>query len=341
MNNLASISTKENWLNQEMFRFSNRFENTNFDFLASKDLTTNEIFYLERIGDFDNALAKSYLAAILQGNQLWQVEAMCILIAHGRFDQAKQIGMNLFKEKSDVVNKILKIIDYIQNYGMEKSFKFRNIKYTFNVSGQNWEIDDVFIDGRFYELKEIELIRRFIPDNGVFLDIGANVGNHSIFINKNRPDVKIIPIEPEPRAVSLLKSNIRLNKCNNINTNFLGYAMSCRPGFSYLQWRSSITSTHISLRNGELIEEGIKVPCILLQEIICKNAFLKLDIEGMERFILNDAKDILIKNKPTLMIECLNSHKHNKLNEMLDGINFEVRASIDLLDGHNHLIQIL
>ena len=37
----------------------------------------------------------------------------------------------------------------------------------------------------------------------------------------------------------------------------------------------------------------------------------------------------------------LKSHKYNNLNEMLDGINFEVRASIDLPVGQNHLIQVL
>ena len=45
---------------------------------------------------------------------------------------------------------------------------------------------------------------KLVPANGAFLDVGANIGNHSIAVAKLRPDVTVIPIEAEPRAVQFL-----------------------------------------------------------------------------------------------------------------------------------------
>ena len=38
--------------------------------------------------------------------------------------------------------------------------------------------------GEFYEAEELECIRKYFPANGIFVDIGANVGNHTIFAAK-------------------------------------------------------------------------------------------------------------------------------------------------------------
>ena len=38
--------------------------------------------------------------------------------------------------------------------------------------------------GKFYEAEELDIIRRYFKVNGVFVDIGANVCNHTIFASK-------------------------------------------------------------------------------------------------------------------------------------------------------------
>jgi len=45
-------------------------------------------------------------------------------------------------------------------------------------------IQAVHLSGDFYEREELEIIEQFWRPDGVFVDIGANVGNHTIFVEK-------------------------------------------------------------------------------------------------------------------------------------------------------------
>ena len=57
---------------------------------------------------------------------------------------------------------------------------------------------------------------------GVFVDVGANIGAVSIFVdnfNKNRSDsekIKVYAVEPEPNNLNLLNHNIKNNATENI-----------------------------------------------------------------------------------------------------------------------------
>src|SRR5688500_7711411 len=50
----------------------------------------------------------------------------------------------------------------------------------FFVANEGDHIQRFHLQGRFYEAEELELIGRYFR-NGVFVDIGANVGNHSLY----------------------------------------------------------------------------------------------------------------------------------------------------------------
>ena len=80
--------------------------------------------------------------------------------------------------------------------------------------------------GTFYEMEELEIIKRYLPAGGTFVDIGANVGNHAIYISRFSKASRIIVFEPNQSAVSVLKENLLLNRCTNIDTRFLGIALA-------------------------------------------------------------------------------------------------------------------
>ena len=48
--------------------------------------------------------------------------------------------------------------------------------------------------------------------NSIFLDIGANIGTHSIYAALSTQFREIVAIEPEPRNIRLLKENLSLNE---------------------------------------------------------------------------------------------------------------------------------
>jgi len=54
------------------------------------------------------------------------------------------------------------------------------------------------------------------PDNGIVLDVGANIGIYSIYVATHRPGARVLAFEPVPEIVERFKRNIALNNVHNI-----------------------------------------------------------------------------------------------------------------------------
>ena len=96
----------------------------------------------------------------------------------------------------------------------------------FFVQNRRDLIQSYHFSGEFYEVKELDIIQKHFKENGVFVDIGANVGNHTIFASKVLNAKKVIPFELHPDALAVLTTNIALNGCHNVDPSFLGYGVS-------------------------------------------------------------------------------------------------------------------
>ena len=136
----------------------------------------------------------------------------------------------------------------------------------------------------------------------VFVDIGANIGAVSIFVdsfNKNRDDdqkIKVYAVEPEPNNLRLLNRNIKNNPTENITVvnNAIWHTKSM-VSISNLGANSSI----VDLEK----ENKTDVLAITLENLfsiynIKEVDVMKIDIEGAEfDLILNTSKKTLAKIK--------------------------------------------
>ena len=86
-------------------------------------------------------------------------------------------------------------------------------------------------EGRFYEEVELRTIRDNFPSGGVFLDVGSNTGQHSVFVAKFCGASEIIVAEPIPEAVAIIRQNIKLNRLEKIvDVSLLGVALGETDG---------------------------------------------------------------------------------------------------------------
>ena len=65
----------------------------------------------------------------------------------------------------------------------------------------------IYING-YYEKKYTNYFIESIPLNGVFIDVGANIGSICIPLAKARPDIAIIAIEASSKVLEYLRYNV-------------------------------------------------------------------------------------------------------------------------------------
>ena len=64
----------------------------------------------------------------------------------------------------------------------------------------------------FYEIKTLKILDKYIKDNAVILDIGSNIGNHTLYWSIERNAKKIFAFEPVKETFGTLETNIALNQ---------------------------------------------------------------------------------------------------------------------------------
>jgi len=155
--------------------------------------------------------------------------------------------------------------------------------------------------GRFYEAKELEMIRRHLPPGGVFADIGANTGNHSLFVARFLHPARVIPFEPNPRAWRLLIANMALNGClDRCDLSHLGRGVgaAAADGFGMEPRERNLGAAKMLAGEGAIsVITGDSALAGLRPDVI------KIDVEGMELDVLAGLSGTLARARPALLVE--------------------------------------
>ncbi len=151
--------------------------------------------------------------------------------------------------------------------------------------------------GRWYESEMLGYIRS-LHLRGNYVDIGANIGNHSVFFATNTAADRVFSFEPIEQPRNTLNKFIELN---NLWTKITAIPYAC--------------SDH----NGEVnVVESVErdptgsFPCRKLDDVVdVPVSLIKIDIEGAEVFALRGATQILSRDKPRMFIE-VHDERHMK-----------------------------
>lgn len=187
--------------------------------------------------------------------------------------------------------------------------------YFFNDTLSN----EISIFGIFEKEQLNKVIKIFVnKKKNLFIDIGANIGNHSIFLSKFFKNV--LAFEAHPKIFEIL--NLNTKKIKNIKS--FNIALSDKKKFLYFKDIQTQNMAGHSLRpKGE-----IKVKTTKLDDIVkLKNKidFIKIDTEGHEYEVLKGMKKILKVNDPIIMFEfdAMQFRRDNKIIKYLNKLNFK------------------
>jgi FkbM family methyltransferase len=159
-----------------------------------------------------------------------------------------------------------------------------------------------------FETEEINFLRKNLNEGDTFVDVGANVGIFSIIASEIvGVQGKVISFEPTPTSFNRLKENISLNGSNNVECRNI--ALSDRKG---------IMDFNISDSGFDAWNSFAKVDDKLQQQIVVSVStldaelqnfdkesvkFVKIDVEGWEKFVLLGGAMFFKTYSPMVMIE--------------------------------------
>lgn len=146
-----------------------------------------------------------------------------------------------------------------------------------------------------WEPAESQLLDRFIRPGDTALDIGANVGFHSLlFATRVGPEGRVIAIEAHPRLAERIAEQLQLNQLANVR--IVNVAVSDKAGEVLLYEGPSSNSGATSIMASRRSANSIKVRAapimsLLSPEEIAQISLIKIDIEGAEGPVLRDLLD--------------------------------------------------
>jgi len=167
----------------------------------------------------------------------------------------------------------------------------------------------------FFNLKE-----------GVFIDIGAHIGNYTIMVAKKlEKKGGVISIEPEKNNFNILLKNIKLNKLRNIIP--LNVACFSKKTILKLYLEEGIKSGSHSIYGQGKYE---RVPSQTLDEIVKELKLeyvklIKIDVEGAEAEVLKGAKKTLKKSHPKIIFEAWGEEHFNKVKKILERFDYKIK----------------
>lgn len=175
--------------------------------------------------------------------------------------------------------------------------------FSYDLIGHWINIDGVFENEELVTFFEWMKPYRETFSNACAIDVGANIGNHSLYFSDFFSSV--ISIEPNKRAFALLRVNADMVSnmtCHN-------FGVSSEAGEAKLIFGAdNVGGARISPSTSCLA--GERIPLRTLDSVashVENIKLVKIDVEGHEYQVLLGATEVIRKNRPIIIFEQLKS----------------------------------
>jgi FkbM family methyltransferase len=164
-----------------------------------------------------------------------------------------------------------------------------------------------FWTGRNEDVVLFDLLASALPDDGVYLDVGGNVGLYVTALTKAKAGrLRAVAFEPIAATVEIMKQTFALNGVTTAKVE--QFAVSSGSGVLRLSnfpggWNNfwvadpSKSVPQIEVRTQSIDSWMLEHPDLVPDA-------MKIDVEGHEFEVLKGARETLRRYKPTLVVEC-------------------------------------
>jgi FkbM family methyltransferase len=227
-----------------------------------------------------------------------------------KFVLKKKLPSPLFKvihKTKKILTPVLEVVNYVKLTKFNKeelfNFNFDDEKFSIFINPKNGVVDnEIYLHG-VYEPYFLLKIKEHISSGDIFVDIGANIGQHSLFAASIVGDCgRVISFEPIKSIYNQLVHSVEVNKFHNVDAyNFACGNMQSKKNISINKENAGASSLVLTAEGG--VEEVLVIPADSILSNYNKIDFIKIDTEGFELPVLEGLSKTIEKFRPKIMLE--------------------------------------
>lgn len=205
-----------------------------------------------------------------------------------------------------------RLFDPAKGFAMDYEASFFGLRYRGNTSNEiDWH---VYFFGA-YAMDELSLlaeivthIRQFHKKQIVFCDIGANVGNHTLFMSQHAD--RVHSFEPYAKVYSQLESRLDLNNIGNVTVHHCGLGSEDGIVDFYEPPEDNLGSGTLIHPAGAPSDRSLQIEVragdnYFLEIGLVDVDIIKIDVEGFEPYVLQGLRQTIQRCRPVVLMELL------------------------------------
>jgi FkbM family methyltransferase len=171
---------------------------------------------------------------------------------------------------------------------------------------------------------EIALLSHLMRDGPAIVDVGANIGTHSLAFAARFPRSTVLSFEPQPLAHALLVGSALLNGYENIRPHAMGCSdqtqiIQIAPDYEAVGW--NIGALKLEATQAPNATSVLLTP---LDDVLgdLDVQLIKIDVEGAEPSVIRGARQTLARCRPTVFFELLDIDALAECKAGFDGLDY-------------------
>jgi len=180
--------------------------------------------------------------------------------------------------------------------------------------------------------RDYEVYGAPLQDGWNIVDIGAGLGDFTVFAARRAPHGRVFAYEPAPDSAALLEQNLHLNTIHNVEAH--PFAVASKAGSLSLDVSSGVAVQYRTAGEVQGAARKIAVPCIALADLlaglpggVCD--FLKIDAESAEYDMLLNLDGGTLSRVQRICLEYhegVTAYSHTDLERHFVALGWRVRT---------------